>query len=83
MPNRPEGQDYPTLVPLVTPLLSPGGWLLCFFSRRCRARDVYEQEIRAASEDSLDVIARGTSGEDFPEADPEDRLRFTVFERRA
>ena len=81
--RAPIGQDYPALSQATAPLLAPGGWLLCLFSRRGRTRAVSEAEVLENAAVPLAVMARGTSGEDFPEADPEARLRFTVFRRPA
>ncbi|MBL4846232.1 MAG: class I SAM-dependent methyltransferase [Planctomycetes bacterium] len=85
VPNRPPGagQDYGTLARLAGPLLSPGGWLLCFFHRRDKPRSEYEQEVLEASPAPLEILWRGTSGVDFPEANVESKLRFTAFARRA
>jgi 23S rRNA (cytosine1962-C5)-methyltransferase len=79
--HRPPGQDYATLVPLATPLLSVGGWLLCFFHRHERTRADAEAEVLRASTVPLEVLWRGTSGVDFPEDDPQAKLRFTAFAR--
>ena len=86
MPRRgqaPVGQDYPRLVPLAVDVLAPGGWLLCFFSSYEQTREAYEEEVLAASPCPLEVIGRGQSGSDFPEADPEAKLHFSAFERPA
>ena len=80
--RRPRGQDYPKLTKLVTPLLAEGGWLLCFFHRYECTREAYEREVLDASDCELDITWRGTSGDDFPERDPDQKLRLTVFERR-
>jgi len=76
------GQDFTTLVPLAADVLAPEGWLLCFFSSYRRTRTAYEAEVLAAAPYPLDVIWRGTSGIDFPEEDPESKLRVTAFSRR-
>ncbi len=82
VPGRdPRGQDYAGLSRLAAPLLAPGGWLLCFFHRRERRRGDCEQEVLDASPFPLLVLHRGTSGDEFPETDPEARLRFTAFVR--
>ncbi len=83
MANRqPLGQDYRQLTPLVTPLLAPGAWLLCFFNRFDRCRVDLEQDVLESSEVPLEVLWRGSSGEDFPEDDRERKLRLTAFVRR-
>lgn len=76
-----QGQDYERLVPLALPLLGADGWVLCTFSRREMPRAAYEDAILEASAGALAVEARGGSGVDFPEDDPEQKLRFTVFRR--
>ena len=73
------GQDYATLVPLAAPLLSAAGWLLCFFHRQERSLEDCEGEVLNASPVPLEVFWRGTSGIDFPEDDPQAKLRFTAF----
>ena len=80
--REPRGQDFTTLVPLAADVLAPEGWLLCFFSSYRRTRSAYEAEVLGASPVPLDVIWRGTSGIDFPEEDPESKLRVTAFARR-
>jgi 23S rRNA (cytosine1962-C5)-methyltransferase len=79
--HRPPGQDYTTLIPLTAPRLTPGGWLLCFFHRKERTLADYEAEIQSASPVPLEVLARGASGTDYPEDDPQAKLRFTAFVR--
>ena len=80
-PRKPKGQDYPQLSSLAAPLLSVGGWLLCFFSRFDRTRAEYERDVLDHAGTPLEVIWRGTSGVDFPAIDAEQKLRMTVFER--
>lgn len=80
-PQRPLGQDYETLVPLALGVLEPGGWVLCTFSRRDVSRAENEARILAACDGPLEIIARGSSGVDFPEADDEAKLRFSVLAR--
>ncbi len=81
--HRPSGQDYETLLPATLPLLSPGGWLLCFFSRRNQSQATCEAAIQDAASVPLEVIHRGTSGDDFPEADANAKLSFSAFAHRA
>ena len=76
-----QGQDYERLVPLALELLEEDGWILCTFSRREISRATYESSILAASGGALEVAARGESGIDFPEANPEHKLRFALFRR--
>ena len=79
--NNPGAQDFARLTRLTTQVLAPGGWLLCFFHRFDRARAEFESEVMAHAECDLSVLWRGTSGSDFPELDPERKLRVTAFER--
>lgn len=72
------GQDLARLVPRARAVLADDGWILCTFNRRHVTTVDYEAGILEACPD-LRVIARGTSGIDFPEADPERKLRFAVF----
>lgn len=76
---RAEGQDYETLIPLVTPLLAPDAWLLCFFSRLETTHSEGEARVLEHTAKPLEVLWRGTSGIDFPEADPAAKLAFTAF----
>lgn len=80
--NNPGAQDFGRLTRLTTRVLAPGGWLLCFFHRFDRSRAEFESEVMANAECDLSVLWRGTSGFDFPELDPERKLRVTAFERR-
>lgn len=77
--RRPLGQDYGQLVELVTPLMAPEGWLLCFFNRIDRSRESLEHEVLEHAGGTLEPIWRGTSGEDFPERDLERKLHLTAF----
>ncbi len=79
--SRPKGQDYAGLVPLVTPLLAPGGWLVCFFHRYDQCLDQYEEQVFGASAVPLEKQTLLTSGDDFPETNPEHKLRVVVFSR--
>jgi len=79
--HKPEGQDLAKLASLCGPLLEPGGWLLCFMHRASGRREAVEAEIQEAAGVPLQVIWRGTSGEDFPELELEAKLRLTAFRR--
>lgn len=70
------------LVPLVTRMLEPGGWLLCFFHHDARSHEDLEREVASASQVPLEVTWRGTSGPDFPENDVHRKLRMTAFVHR-
>lgn len=78
--RRLRNQGYPRLARLCAPLLEPGGWLLCFFHRYNRSRAEYEEEVMAHAGIELRVVERGASGSDFPEDNPEQKMRFSVFE---
>ena len=80
--HLPRGQDFPTLTRLCAPLLAPGGWLLCFFSRYDRPSQCGEGEVLEAAAGCLEVIWRGTSGPDFPEDEDARKLHLTAFLRR-
>lgn len=77
--HKPKGQDYSTLARFATDLLDDGGWLLCFFSRFDQSRQEYEAEVAAAGDGRLQPSWRGASGDDFPEANPESKLRLTAW----
>ncbi len=68
-----------SLAPLLSKVIAPGGWVLCFFHHDSRSWDVLE----AATTDGLGwpskVIWRGRSGSDFPESSPERDLRLSVL----
>lgn len=70
------------LVPLVTRMLVPGGWLLCFFHHDQRTHEEMERAVADASRVPLEVAWRGTSGPDFPETDLHRKLRMTAFVHR-
>ncbi len=71
------------LAPLCARMLAPGGWLLCFFHRDGRPRDLVEAEIAAAAAPALEVLWRGEAGPDVPEPDPARALRVTAFGKNA
>jgi 23S rRNA (cytosine1962-C5)-methyltransferase len=79
--NNPRAQDFARLTRLTTRVLAPGGWLLCFFHRFDRSRAEFESEVMTNAACDLSVLWRGTSGPDFPELDPEQKLRVTAFVR--
>ncbi len=78
---RPRNQDYPGLVPAVCDLLADDAWLVCTFHRFERSTASYVEEIDAASEGRVALDEVITSGCDFPEADPEQKLRIGIFRR--
>ena len=79
--RTPGRRGVAALVPLVSRMLEPGGWLLCFFHHADRPRDELEAEVIAASAAPLEVIWRGESGPDVPEPDENRRLRMTALRR--
>lgn len=80
--RTPGGRGVLSLVPLVTRMLEPGGWLLCLFHHQPRSHDELDHAVLRASEVPLDVLWRGQSGPDFPESDPHRKLRVTAFVHR-
>ncbi len=79
--HKTEGQDWVKLASLCGPLLMPEGWLLCFLHRASGSWSDCEAEICEAAGVPLEVIWRGTSGEDFPERNLEAKLRLSAFRR--
>jgi 23S rRNA (cytosine1962-C5)-methyltransferase len=79
--RTPGGRGIAALAPLVARMLAPGGWLLFFLHHGERSRDELERELLAAAQVPLEVLWRGESGIDFPEADDTKRLRLTAFVR--
>ncbi|HWN69406.1 MAG TPA: class I SAM-dependent methyltransferase [Haliangium sp.] len=77
--RTPGGRGVVALVPLVTRMLEPGGWLLCLFHQQPRAHDELDQAVQRASRVPLIAAWRGQSGPDFPESDPHRKLRMTAF----
>jgi hypothetical protein len=63
-------------------MLAPGGWLLCLFHARGRARAELEREVEDAAAVPLEVSWRGGSGLDFAARAPRDTVRVTAFTRR-
>jgi 23S rRNA (cytosine1962-C5)-methyltransferase len=77
--RTPGGRGLLALIPLVTRMLEPGGWLLCLFHHQARSHDELDQAVQSASQVPLAVLWRGQSGPDFPERDPHRKLRMTAF----
>ncbi len=76
--DRTPGRRGPlALAPLAARMLEPGGWLLCFFHRDARERATLEAEV-AAADARLDILWRGESGPDFPDA-PDRVLRVSAW----
>jgi 23S rRNA (cytosine1962-C5)-methyltransferase len=81
--RTPGGRGILALVPLVTRMLEPGGWLLCLFHHEARSHDELDQAVQHASRVPLAVVWRGQSGLDFPETDPHRKLRMSAFVHEA
>lgn len=77
--RRPRNQDYPGLIPPVCELLADGAWLVCTLHRYERSTASYIEEILGAAGGRLVLDEVITSGSDFPESDPEQKLRVGVF----
>lgn len=81
-PRMPSGRarfSRPRLYRDSVQLLSKDGWLMVFFNRRGSDWLEQEKDVFEAAGRDLEVIWRSTSGQDFPEAKEEDRLRMSVF----
>lgn len=84
-PSRADGIQTGELSPLglaskVAALVEPGGWILCFFHHDERSWDELEARACASSGRELEVVWRGRSGTDFPEADERRALRLSAFQ---
>ncbi|SMF42636.1 class I SAM-dependent methyltransferase [Pseudobacteriovorax antillogorgiicola] len=79
--ERPRGQDFSQLVQLCSQLLSPDAWLMCFFHRFDKSWSESEEEVNVASGIDLHVEERLTSGIDFPESNPERKLRVSILRK--
>jgi len=79
MRHKARGQDFPVLIDLCTQLLNPGGWILGMLHHFNCPWDEFETEVVEASKGVLQPRVRMTSGIDFPEAEPERKLRVSVF----
>lgn len=77
--HKARGQDFPVLIDLCTQLLNPGGWILGMLHHFNCSWDEFENEVVEASKGTLQPRVRMTSGIDFPEAEPDRKLRVTVF----
>lgn len=79
--HRPQGQDFSSLVKYCAKLLNVGGWLICMYHRFDATWDESDTEIIEASQGTLKVSERFTSECDFPEANPEKKLRVSIFRK--
>lgn len=77
--QKPRGQDFPELIRYCTQLLNPGGWIVGMLHHFDCPWDVFEDQVIQASEGKLKPQVRMTSGIDFPESDPDRKLRVSVF----
>ena len=82
-PRPPVGQDFEQLTSLAAPMLAPGAWLLCFFSREDVSREESEAAVERGAGMPLEVIWRGTSGVDFPAQGEERQLRLTAWRKES
>ena len=64
---------------MVSQLLNPGAWLICMFHRFDADWDAFEKQVISASKVTLSRSHRLTSGVDFPETNPENKLRVSIF----
>ncbi|NRA66837.1 MAG: class I SAM-dependent methyltransferase [Pseudobacteriovorax sp.] len=80
--HRPNGQDFPALVKMCSQLLNPGGWLISLFHRFDVTLAEFEEQVVSASEQTVAVKQRFTSDIDFPESNPEHKLRVSVFHKQ-
>ena len=70
------------LYALAAEVIGPAGWVLVFFNRRGLLVEDEEQEVVAATQGALQPFWRGSSGPDFYEPDPSNRLHFSAFRGR-
>lgn len=81
--NKPLGQDFHQLAKLCSKLLNPGGWLIAMFHRFDSTWEDEERSVINASQNTLAVTERFNSGIDFPESDPNRKLRVSIFVKSA
>jgi 23S rRNA (cytosine1962-C5)-methyltransferase len=72
-------QNFQSLIPAVLENLAPGGWLLCFFHRNAPNYLSSPADIQELTSQPLSTLWTATSGDDFPEADPQAKLRFAAY----
>ncbi|MCP4448464.1 MAG: hypothetical protein GY811_24440 [Myxococcales bacterium] len=68
-----------SLAPAISPLVEPGGWVLCFFHHDARSWDELEEEMGKALGRRAVSMWRGRSGSDFPESSAERDLRLSAL----
>lgn len=76
--ERPRAGDLESLVPLAASVLAPGGRLVVLLHRVDRTRLLAASDVAALAGDTVTVEHEGTSGPDFPESDPDAKMRFVV-----
>ena len=77
--HKTNGQDFPALVSHCANLMRPGAWLIAMFHRFDITWEVFETQVLEAAAGKLRVDHRFNSDIDFPEENPEHKLRVTVF----
>lgn len=79
--NKPLGQDFHQLVKMCHVLLNSGGWLIAMFHRFDSTWEQEEDSVIKASNGELILETRFTSGIDFPEDNPNNKLRVSIFRK--
>jgi 23S rRNA (cytosine1962-C5)-methyltransferase len=79
--RTPGGRGMAALCEALSEMLEPGAWMLCFFHHSESSHEEHEAEVLDAAQSELEILWRGTSGEDFPEREPNRKLRLTAFVR--
>jgi 16S rRNA G966 N2-methylase RsmD len=74
-------QNFQSLIPAVLVNLAPGGWLLCFFHRNAPKYLSTPTDIQKLTSHLLTTLWTATSGDDFPESEPQAKLRFAVYQK--
>ncbi|MDF1561485.1 MAG: class I SAM-dependent methyltransferase [Deltaproteobacteria bacterium] len=83
-PGPEDGAQRDALTPLAlagpcAALVERGGWILVFFHHDPRSWDELEEAFAASAKRPLEVLWRGRSGSDFPEAEEKRTLRLSAF----
>ena len=73
-------QNFQSPIPAVLDQLAPKGWLLCFFHRNAPQYQSTPDDVHTISSRPLKTVWTGTSGDDFPESDPDAKLRFAAYQ---
>jgi 23S rRNA (cytosine1962-C5)-methyltransferase len=78
--GRSRGQDFDTLIPLCLPILEDEGELIVFLNRRDISSEEHEATLsKAWGETPMEKTWSVVSGDDFPEDDPEKKLRVSAY----